>query len=493
MGLFSFDEKYPFFDVTPVDNLFIQQFLPDTAGKAEYVRVYLYGLMHTYHGRDDMTLASFARDLKITETEVESAFLYWERRGLVQKISSKPPSYRYVSVKQAFMNGKPQIDTYFEEFVIELNNLFGTDRRLHGGETALVMEWVEKLNLPMDAVIALIKHLIVTKGKHFSFQAADKTAVELAEANVTSAEDAEFLLARKKATYDGAKKVLRRMGKRREPSEDETALFAEWLRLGYAVDAILEACRETTKGDPTFAYLDGILRGIFNRSDGSALPGTRQGMEKALDDMKKNGEPLRALYRVLGLRGAPVTDGTLALYGEMAKIASHDIILLAAAECARGGGKLNDVLDMLISWQKKGMDTPEKVKAYVVVFNQRGQFLRDMYTLWGIKTRPTASDRAALQRWIEEYGFDEERIGLAAPYAEHTERPIAYLEAILKSLHEKGIKTKDLMLRELSAAKKRPPSKGKTVSHQDYDQRSYEGDDLTETLKRLEKEGRLDT
>ena len=43
MALFGFDEQYAMFDVTPVANQFLLEYMPMARG--DYVKVYLYGLM----------------------------------------------------------------------------------------------------------------------------------------------------------------------------------------------------------------------------------------------------------------------------------------------------------------------------------------------------------------------------------------------------------------------------------------------------------------
>ncbi|MDO4799784.1 MAG: hypothetical protein Q4A52_04620, partial [Bacillota bacterium] len=48
---------------TPVENLFIQEYLPIASG--DQIRVYLTGLMHSYAARD-ISCASFARDLGLS-------------------------------------------------------------------------------------------------------------------------------------------------------------------------------------------------------------------------------------------------------------------------------------------------------------------------------------------------------------------------------------------------------------------------------------------
>ena len=79
--MFRFDTKYAMFDITPVENQFILEYLP--AAKGDYVRVYLYGLMRCYHSEEDMNLDRMSHELNITREEIISAFSYWERRRLV--------------------------------------------------------------------------------------------------------------------------------------------------------------------------------------------------------------------------------------------------------------------------------------------------------------------------------------------------------------------------------------------------------------------------
>ena len=66
--MLGFDDHYAMFDVTPVDNQFIQEYLP--GAKGDYVRVYLYGLMRCYHPEESLSAETMARELKMTEDEV---------------------------------------------------------------------------------------------------------------------------------------------------------------------------------------------------------------------------------------------------------------------------------------------------------------------------------------------------------------------------------------------------------------------------------------
>ncbi len=79
-------------------------------------------------------------------------------------------------------------------------------------------------------VILILQHMKQHRGKGFSIQSAQKLAMQLADENARTLDDAEQVLSRDTIVWEGSKKVLRRMGKRRMPSEDEMALYLKWYR-----------------------------------------------------------------------------------------------------------------------------------------------------------------------------------------------------------------------------------------------------------------------
>ena len=100
MAFCSFSETYHMFDVTPVENLFIQEFMLKAPG--DFVKVYLYGLKQCYHSsQSENSIESFARALCLEEKVVENAFLYWERQGIIRvyKDENQSLSIEYLNIK----------------------------------------------------------------------------------------------------------------------------------------------------------------------------------------------------------------------------------------------------------------------------------------------------------------------------------------------------------------------------------------------------------
>ena len=484
MSSFGFEEQYAMFDVTPVDNQFILDYLP--GAKGDDVRVYLYGLMQCHHPQEDMTVERMARELGLTAEEVEAAYRRWERKGLVQRISDNPPRYRYVSAIWKFFRGGEQApDARYERFAEELNAVFGNERRLHGGETSLCFEWVEDLKLPEAVVIRLMEHMVALHGKSVSIKSAQKLAAQLAEEKAATVDDADVILSRDEAVWKGARQVLRRLGKRRNPSEDEQALYRTWLvDWGFAPEAILAACAETLSGDPNFRYLNGILKRHHEEYEGGQTSGRQ--MEKRLREEKDATAPLKALLSTMNIRGVSVNDGTKAVYAEMRALYPDTIILMAGQECARHGLAFDDVMKTLQAWKKQGLSTPEEISEAMRVVNEQNAFVQTLFDLWGVKNRPNATDRARVQRWLGDWGLAETFIVSCAPYAAEAVKPMLYLNKLLETFREQGVTTPEAAaaVHEAWRAKQtaQPAKTGKVVREQQYTQREY-----TNTLDALDQ------
>ena len=70
-----------FLHTTKVENLFINEFLPDAPG--DYVKVFIFGLMYAQYDQA-LDSAKISMTLGLSEEEIEEAWIYWDSRGLVK-------------------------------------------------------------------------------------------------------------------------------------------------------------------------------------------------------------------------------------------------------------------------------------------------------------------------------------------------------------------------------------------------------------------------
>ena len=342
MAMFSFDEQAALFDVTPLPNQFILNYLPEASGDA--VRVYLFGLVACYHHEAISDLQQMARELNMTEDDIRAAYRYWERKGLVQRVADNPPQYRYQNIYQVMMTGaQAQIDPAYEQFAEAIYGVFDNDRRLHGKDVSQCYEWVEQMHLPPDVVIAMMRHMVQKHGKNVSMKKAEQMAMRLADEKVQTVEEAQEIFRRDQTVWSGSKKVLEKLGLRRYPTEPEQTMYSKWLvDWQFTPDAILRAVDETIKSsNPSFAYLDGILKRLHEQGNVR----TEQDVSGDIEGSRKENEPIKQFLRALGNYSITINDTTKATYKSFQTMYPDPVILLAAQQCAKWGmTTLQDVM-----------------------------------------------------------------------------------------------------------------------------------------------------
>ena len=467
--MFGFDTKYAMFDITPVENQFILEYLP--AARGDYVKVYLYGLMRCYHPEEDMNLDRMCHELNMAEDEVRAAFSYWERRRLVLRISDNPPKWKYINIKQInIAGGTDDPEPEYTEFSNALYDAFDKVRRLHGSELNTCFEWHEELKLPTEVIIMLLNHMTSVKGKNFKITDADKVAAQMATEDVRTVEAAEMFFSRDEQAYAGIRKILKKMGKRYLPSEAQINLYRKWTReWGFSHDAVEAALELTAKGDPSLGYLDGILSSLRQETD----TGTDMTPEKIRLSARRT-DGFREVLRVLGK--GDINTRSLQLYDQMLSLYPQDVVLIAAQECGHSGKDADDTLKLLQAWKEKGLETRTEVEEYVKAFHEQTALIRELRKLWGTdESRVGKTDRSLVYKWENELGFSRETILAAASYASEARQPMAYLDRILNEYKEKGIFTPEQVRLERGQKKNAASGtvKRNKVSAQEYEQRDY--------------------
>lgn len=472
--MFEMDPEARAFGVTAVENRFLADYLP--AAKGDYVKVYLWGLYVCARKSAEYTLDDMADDIEMDSSEIEAALRYWERRGLVSHVSDDPPRYVFYSPSQRQQEPADalNVDAQYVAFAESVYAAFGDRRKLKNSEILLAWEWVKDYGLPPETVLMLLHHCIAVERINFSFRKkAEPLAIRMHEMGVRSVEDADSFLQRNVAVHDGTQKVLSRMGKRRLPSDDELALYEKWLaEWRFSAQDILDACAQTTGGDPSFKYLDSILGRLHREASGQEAKPLKQRLSGEEEEKRRAREVVERLGVGLEIPAA------LRLYRQCLEMEPHAVILLAADECARTqrSGRAENLLNLLQAWQDRGLNTEEDVRQFLSRVREENLALREIFERCGHESRPTAADRALYQRW-RGWGYDRELLLFAADQARTAQgSKTAYLSKMLEMWHDAGI-TDVSQARERRPEEKKAAGK-KTVSAQQYAQRHYTEEEL---------------
>ncbi len=442
MAFCSFDESAALFDATPVENMFITEYMLRAPG--DFVKVYLYGLMLCYHHAERMSLASMARDLDVTQEDVERAYRYWEREGLVRQTGDNPVCYTYYNLKQITLTRaeKPSEQLYNRHFMDEVRRTLDA-QTIGESDYQTILDWVQVYELPEEVVIMLLRsEKEKSRTGRVSFKIANETAQRWAQSGVQTLEDAEKMLILTGEREKGLKRLLARLGQHRPASEDEKNMYTKWIdEWGFTPEAVQEACRETTKGTPTMAYLDGILlrQHQLGRHDAQEILG-------GITNEKTARDFAREVFAGLGRTGVTPTPDDLALIDGWRRDGSSDALILlavAAAHRRAGGGAMDDVGAWLEKWKRQGLTTPEAVTAHNNRQKALNAQLREIYDAAGVEKKTNQPDRDLLCAWMGEMGMSMELVLLAAQYARGSGAPMMTMNRILSDWQRAGIKTQE--------------------------------------------------
>ena len=109
--------------------------------------MYLYARVLCAHPELGGSVGDIARALRMDEDAVEEAFRFWEREGLVKRLSDRPPAYALTPhARRAPCPGHGQGLLSVPRLQRLLQRMFG-DVILHG-EVSIPQEWVTVFGFP---------------------------------------------------------------------------------------------------------------------------------------------------------------------------------------------------------------------------------------------------------------------------------------------------------------------------------------------------------
>lgn len=92
-------------------------------------------------------------------------------------------------------------------------------------------------------------------------------------------------------------------------------------------------------------------------------------------------------------------------------------------------------------WAEEGIRTPEQAEAYVAKYKQAMGKHKRIVKYLGLGRPFTGAELGLLDKWTEEWGFSDEVIMRAAEIAAGVRNPLQYINRVLESWKEMGVKT----------------------------------------------------
>ncbi len=121
----------------------------------------------------------------------------------------------------------------------------------------------------------------------------------------------------------------------------------------------------------------------------------------------------------------------------------HEVILIACKQCVRK--KLDTSFEtvdvMLKRWVEKGLRTKEDIKEYLKRRQKLNEQIQAVLERVGEERSVTPADRKLFLKWTEEWKLPYELILQAAEYSVIAENKLSFMNKILYSWYNSGIRT----------------------------------------------------
>lgn len=479
MSFCHFEKNAGVYDVTPIENLFLLEYLP-TAPEG-FLRVYLYVRMLCLHPEMGDSLEKVAHELGMDPEAVFNAMNYWERLGLVRRVSDRPPTYELLPVMRGIADRREDDEFYANrDFNARLQAIFGPDNLLHPQQYQMASEWVEILGFTREAVLFMVEDRVRRSRSRKPdaariFKKLARKAEEWAQRGISTREQVERALEVDSRIEKCANRVMTELSMNRAPTMPELRLTAKWLdEWNIPEDQILAACEETTKaGKPTMAYLDSILRK------------RRAGEDEHFDALKE-------VLEELGAAGKPTPAQQTAYRRLLEEGFEPGTILYAAQQCARKNKhRFEDLEWILDRWGRDGVHTYDEAAAYVDEKNRAMEETRKLLEACGTDRRPQMEDIALYEKFRAAYSGD--LILFAAECARGRQLPLRYMDKLLSEWARQGLTTLEEAKREhqayaLAAGQGQAPGARPVNPALDYIQRDPSETDYESLLADPEEE-----
>ena len=358
------------------------------------------------------------------------------------------------------------------EYNAMLQALF-SDRVLSMQDYKTFYECRDVYGLPAKVVLLLAEYCILNhRAKNqLPMSFIREEGRKWANEHIVTVEQADEKIATERSVEAGVREVLRRLGIRKSPSEEEQKLYLKWTRdWGFSLGGIRAAMVATTKAQyPSMKYLDSILKELYQAGKFTAAEVTEH--FTAAEEMDEN---VKALLSRLGAPRHTVTADMRQMYARWQTMgfSQKEVLFAASMAVQKGSANLEYVNMLLTGWRMNGLATCEQIEDHLKRDGLKRQSANRMLSLAGVPREATRRDIETYERFLRKYGLPADVVLYAAECAYGMNTPLKAMEKILQNWQTAGVK--DLK----SAREENRRHRQKSRKLQDFSERSYTSEDI---------------
>ncbi len=439
MCLCKYSSSYIINDKTVVDNLFINNFLPDAPDLC--VKVYLMGLSKCANSvAPDNNITNFANVLNVTEQDIINAFNYWQEQGVVQVLNTNPMEVRFMPLNSSLGTIKKFNVGKYTDFNIQVQEIL-SKRMLTPTEFSEYYNVIEKLHIQPEALIMIIKYCANLKGENVAYPYIITVAKNWEKEGVHTCEDVENKITELGVLDDKVSLVLGALGTKRKVQLEDVQMLNRWLgELDFDLNTIVAVAKrlQLKKVKADMNYLNNALTKYYEMRLNSIIE--IENYETQKDNMTTLA---RLIVKGLGLYYEDLTKVIDTYVVKWVQMGYGDDILIKIADyCFKNSIRTLDAYDRVVQkLYKLGIVSLDAFNEYLGDLTAWDDKVRTLLERLGIKRYINEFDREFYRTWTENWGFNEQVIDFATSQSAGKANAMQYMNKILSSWKEKGVTT----------------------------------------------------
>ncbi len=439
MCLCKYSSSYIINDKTVVDNLFINNFLPDAPDLC--VKVYLMGLSKCANSvAPDNNISNFANVLNVSEEEIIGAFNYWQEQGVVQIIGTSPMEVRFMPLNASLGSIKKYKIGKYTDFNIQVQEIL-SKRMLTPTEFSEYYNVIEKYHIQPEALVMIIKYCADLKGESVTYPYIITVAKNWEKEGVHTTEDVENKIQELGVLDDKVTLVLGALGTKRKVQLEDVQMLNRWLgELDFDLNTIVAVAKrcQLKKSKVDMVYLNNLLNKYYEMRLNSILE-----IENYETEKQNMTDLARKVVKGLGLYYEDLTKVIDTYIIKWAHMGYTDEILVQIADyCFKNSIRTLEAYDKVVQkLYKLGVVTLEAFNEYLNDLVAWDDGVKTLLANLGIKRYVNEYDREFYRTWTDGWNFSKDVIDYATSLSLGKANAIQYMNKILASWKAKGITT----------------------------------------------------
>ena len=320
---------------TPIENIFINDYMPMANGT--YVKVYLLGYKyaHDKDSRIEVNNQTIAKHLQLPLDDVLTAWDFWSSKGIIEKMEPEEgDEYNYkvkfLSLKQLYIKNNPNIFNIKEKIVKQekqennksvaatpqdlidanqipiINEMFNNIDYIMRRQTVVtekqkILTWIQDYNMNPDVIEKAFFFGVEKKGQR-NVNYVEGIIRNWYDKGLTNIDAVIEDFKNQDEKYYSYQKVMRSLGFDNRPTTqgDKNTIDKWFEEYQFSMELVLKGCESSTKvANPSINYIDGVLTSWYKK-------GIKTIEDIELKDKPKEKTEFKGTQQAKGRKSAPL-------------------------------------------------------------------------------------------------------------------------------------------------------------------------------------------